>query len=162
MQRAALPLVLVGSIAAVAIALMSQYVGGLAPCELCLLERWPYYIGIPVAALALAARRQRTVAAAAIAVVALIFLASTGLGFYHVGVERQWFQGPTACTSPTTGVQTLDQLRAQLMNQKVVRCDVPQWSFFGVTLAGLNFLASLVLALLALTALKAAVGRRAA
>ncbi|MGH7210647.1 MAG: VTT domain-containing protein, partial [Acetobacteraceae bacterium] len=102
MQRAALPLVLFGSIAVIAGALLFQYVGGLAPCELCLLERWPYYIAIPVTLLALAAGRHRRLGAVWIAVVVVIFLASTGLGFYHVGVEHQWFAGPTACTGSTT------------------------------------------------------------
>jgi disulfide bond formation protein DsbB len=162
MQRAALPLVLIGSVAVIAGALLFQFVGGLAPCELCLLERWPYYIGIPVTAVALATGRHRALAVPAIAVVALLFIASTGLAFYHVGVEQRWFAGPTACTSPTTAAHTLAELRAQLMNQQTVRCDQPQWSLVGVSLAGWNFLASLALALLAVVALGAAVGRRRA
>lgn len=159
MQRAALSLVLAGSIAVIGAALLTQYVGGLVPCELCLLERWPYYIGIPAAAAALVADH-RGLKAAAAAIVALIFIVSTGLAFYHVGVERQWFQGPTACTGPTVVAHTIAELRAQLMAQQTVRCDVPQWSLHGLTLAGLNFFASLALAVLSLVALKAAVRRR--
>ena len=158
MRRTALSLVLIGSIAVIGGALLFQFVGGLAPCELCLLERWPYYIGIPVTVLALLAGERRLLSTGLGTIVLLIFIASAGLGFYHVGVEQHWFQGPTACTS-STGAKTLDELRAQLMAQQPVMCDQPQWSLFGVSLAGWNFLASAVLALVALKAL-APSGRR--
>ncbi len=160
MRRNALLLVLLGSVAVVGGALLTQFVGGLVPCELCLLERWPYYIGIPVALLALLAGRRRAPASAAIAVLALIFIGSSGIAFYHVGVERHWFEGPSACTSPTTVAKTIDELRAQLMATQPVLCDQPQWSFHGITLAGLNLLASIGLALLSIQALRAALPRR--
>ena len=160
MRRNALVLVLVGSIAVIGGALAFQFIGGLAPCELCLLERWPYYVGIPVAVLALLAGRRPVPAAITTGALALIFIASSVLAFYHVGVEKHWFEGPTACTSPTTVAKTLDQLRAQLMGTQPVMCDVPQWSLFGITLAGYNFLASVALALLSLQALRAVLSRR--
>ncbi|HUZ75673.1 MAG TPA: disulfide bond formation protein B [Stellaceae bacterium] len=160
MQRNALLLILLGSVAVVGGALLTQYVGGLVPCELCLLERWPYYIGIPVALLTLIAGRHRAPASIGAAVLALIFIGSSGLAFYHAGVERHWFEGPSACTASTTVATTIEQLRAQLMATQPVLCDQPQWSFHGLTLAGLNVLASLGLALLSLVALRAALSRR--
>jgi disulfide bond formation protein DsbB len=151
--RAALALVIAGAVAALAAALLAQFAGGLAPCELCLYERWPYYLALPPA-LALAmpwtdARDRRSGAA----ILLVLFLASAALGFYHVGVERTWFAGPTACTGSGDAATSIDELRAQLLNQQPVRCDVPQWSFHGVTLAGLNLAGSLVLAALAAAAL---------
>jgi disulfide bond formation protein DsbB len=155
-RRALAPLVLLaGAFAVIAAALATQYVGGLAPCELCLYERWPYYAALP-AALVLVLLPQdeppafrRTIAT----LLLLIFLGSSGLAFYHVGVEQHWFQGPTACTGAGGGAETIDQLRALLSHQQTVRCDVPQWSFHGVTLAGLNLVASMGLAALAAAAL---------
>jgi disulfide bond formation protein DsbB len=159
--RPALLLMLLASAATVGAALLFQYVGGLAPCELCLMERWPYYIGIPVIVLALAAGGWRAIATGLIVVVLLLFIGSSVLAFYHVGVEQHWFQGPTACTSPATA-KTLEELRAQLMAQQPVLCDQVQWSLFGVSLAGWNFLASVVLALLSIAALGGVRGRREA
>jgi disulfide bond formation protein DsbB len=149
-QRPALVLVLLGSVAVVGGALLFQYVGGLAPCELCLLERWPYYIAIPLALASLAAGRQPALAGAGVVLLALLFLVSTALAFYHLGVEQHWFAGPTACTGGPSGAQTVEELKAQLMAQAAVRCDVPQWLLFGVSLAGWNLLASAALAALAL------------
>ncbi|HVA13755.1 MAG TPA: disulfide bond formation protein B [Stellaceae bacterium] len=161
MHRRALALVLVAGIVVIAAALMTQYVGGLVPCELCLYERWPYYAGISVTALALLAFRVRPVAISLTAAVVLIYAASGALGFYHVGVERHWFEGPSACTSPTKQATTIDELRAQLLATQPVLCDQPQWSFHGLTLAGLNFIASLGLALASLYALREALRRGA-
>jgi disulfide bond formation protein DsbB len=154
-SRLAATVLLAGAVAAIASALLTQYVGGLAPCELCLYERWPYYAAIPAALVLVLLPREepasfrRTVAA----LLFLIFLGSSALAFYHVGVERHWFEGPTACTGAGGGAQTIDQLRALLQHQQTVRCDEPQWSFHGLTLAGLNLAASVGLAALALAAL---------
>ncbi len=158
-ERPALALVLVGSVGVIAGALLFQYVGGLAPCELCLMERWPYYAAIPLALLVRFGARSRAVALGGIVLIVLVFLASSALAFYHVGVEQRWFQGPTACTSAPSAARTLDELRQQLLQQQPVACDVPQWSLMGVTLAGWNLLASLGLTVLSLMALRAAGAR---
>ena len=160
--RTDLLLVLLGSAAVIGGALLFQYVGGLAPCELCLLERWPYYIGMPLAVLVILAGGHRNLLIGGSVLVMLLFLASSGLAFYHVGVEQHWFAGPTACTGGSTGAKSLEDLRAQLMATKPVRCDEPQWTLFGVSLAGFNLLASLVLMVLAILALRDARGRRTA
>jgi disulfide bond formation protein DsbB len=154
--------VLLGSAAAIGGALLFQYAGGLAPCELCLLERWPYYVGIPVTLVLLLARGRRPVLVGGGALVALIFLASSALAFYHVGVEQHWFAGPTACTGGPTTARTIEELQAQLLAQQPVRCDVPQWTLVGVSLAGWNLLASLALTVLSWDGLRAAMRERPA
>lgn len=161
-ERPALSLVLAGSVGVIGGALMFQYVGGLAPCELCLLERWPYYVAIPLALVVRFGVGKRAIALAGISVIALIFLTSGALAFYHVGVEQRWFQGPTACTSPSSAARTLEELRQQLLQQQPVRCDVPQWTLAGISLAGWNLAASLGLAALSLVALRGAAMGRAA
>lgn len=145
-------LVLIASVAVVGLALLSQYVGGLQPCELCLLQRWPYYVAIGLSLLALAAGR-RAVTVAVVALCALLFLAGAALAFYHVGVEQLWFAGPTACTG-TIHATSVAELKAQLLARPPVRCDEIQWSLFGVSLAGWNFLASAALVIFCVGALR--------
>ena len=154
-RRSAASLALLGSLAVIAGALFSQYFGGLTPCELCLLERWPYYVAIPLLAIALALGARGKLALGLIVLVALLFLASSGLAFYHVGVEQHWFAGPTACTGTGGSARTVEELKAQLLNQQPVRCDEVQWSLFHISMAGWNFIASLVLAALSIYALRA-------
>jgi disulfide bond formation protein DsbB len=125
--------------------LLSQYWGGLAPCELCLYERWPWDAAIVVSFVA-AMAGSRAALPWVTMLLALVFLAGSGLAFYHVGVERHWFAGPTACTSGAATPTTLEALKTQLMQQQPVRCDEPAWALAGVSLAGWNFLGSLAMA----------------
>ena len=130
------PLALLGG------ALGSQYVGGLAPCEMCYWQRWPHGAAILLAAIAFtapaASRRSRTftlLAAAAIAV-------SGAIGVYHAGVELGIFEGITTCSSPARAA-TADELFEQIMRVPLVRCDQVQWSLLGVSMAGWNAIISL-------------------
>jgi len=137
--------VLAISVAVLGAALASQYWGGLDPCELCLLERWPWWAAIAIsAAVWLAAARLPLTGPALL--LALVFLVSAGLGFYHAGVELHWFPGPSACTASGTAATSIDALRAQLVGKQPVMCDQVQWSLFGISLAGWNALVSLALA----------------
>src|SRR6202158_5496353 len=76
-------LILLASIVVVGGALLSQYVGGLQPCELCLYQRWPYYAAIALLAIALLSGSGAAMRAI-IALCVVLFLGSTALAFYHV------------------------------------------------------------------------------
>jgi disulfide bond formation protein DsbB len=134
--------VLVASVAVLGAALVSQYWGGLAPCELCLKERWPWVAAIAVAVVATTTGSRRASPRIALLLTA-IFAIGSALAFYHVGVERHWFPGPAACTAPGLAADTIEALKAQLLHQMPVRCDEPAWSLWGISLAGWNLIASL-------------------
>jgi disulfide bond formation protein DsbB len=159
MSRTFPAFVLITSAIVLGSVLVSQYWGGLAPCELCLYERWPWDAAIAISLLALIAGSEAGLPWVAL-VLALVFAAGTALAFYHVGVEQHWFAGPTACTAPAHAARTLDELKAQLMNAQAVRCDEPAWTLWGVSLAGWNFLASLAMAMISFAAAVRARGRR--
>ncbi len=127
-------------------ALLSQYWGGLAPCELCLLERWPWdaAIAISLAGLLIGSRPALPWMGLGLGVVAC--KAGAAIAFYHVGVEQHWFAGPSACTAGGGGAMTLDEMKRQILGTAPVLCDQVQWSLFGVSLAGWNLLASLGMA----------------
>jgi disulfide bond formation protein DsbB len=138
-------LVLVVSAVVIGAALLSQYWGGLDPCELCLLERWPWWAAIAISALVWIAGNKLPLTGVALAL-ALIFLVSAGIGLYHVGVEQHWFPGPSGCTASGAAATSVDALRAQLLGKQPVMCDEVQWSLFGISLAGFNLIGSLVMA----------------
>ncbi len=140
-----LPLfVLVTSAIVMATVLLAQYWRGLAPCELCLTERWPWDVAIVIAFVATMVGSRAALPWVAL-FLAAVFVVGSALAFYHVGVEQHWFAGPSACTDTGTPT-TLADLKAQLMRQQPVRCDEPAWTFLGISLAGWNMLASLVMA----------------
>ncbi|HKS88341.1 MAG TPA: disulfide bond formation protein B [Stellaceae bacterium] len=142
--RAFAGFVLAASVIVLGAALASQYWGGLAPCELCLLQRWPWAIAIAAAAVAFVMDNRPSLPWLALGL-ALLFAAGAAVAFYHVGVEQRWFAGPSACTAHG-GAMTLEEMKRQILGTAPVLCDKVQWSLFGVSLAGWNLLASLVMA----------------
>ncbi|MBV8428315.1 MAG: disulfide bond formation protein B [Hyphomicrobiales bacterium] len=141
--------VLVLAALAIGGAWFSQLVLGLAPCELCLLQRWPYYIGVPIAAVttALALRSGSTrLVASLLSTLALIFLVSAGLAAYHAGVEWGFWPGPSGCTGQYVAPASTDDFLKSLDAASSVRCDEAAVRFLGLSLAGWNVLASLVIA----------------
>jgi disulfide bond formation protein DsbB len=126
---------------------------GIPPCELCLSERIPYYVGVPLAALTLifALRRLRIPMLAGFVLLFLIFAFSAGFGIYHAGVEWHFWQGPTACTGSTmTKASSMQDFMNQLRTQKIVRCDAVAIRIMGLSLAGWNAVISVALAVLAI------------
>jgi disulfide bond formation protein DsbB len=130
------------ALATIAGAWAFELLGGFVPCELCYLQRWPYYIGLPVLALTLLAwpRLPRLQRLALIVAVAAIFIWSTYLGTYHAGVEWGFWPGPTSCTGLGEAVG-FDQL-SNLNSQRIVPCDRPQIRIIGLSFAGWNALIS--------------------
>jgi disulfide bond formation protein DsbB len=133
--------VLAASAVVLGAALLSQYLGGLAPCELCLKERWPWTAAIAISLVATMTGSRRALPRVAL-MLSLAFAVGMVLAFYHVGVEQHWFAGPSACTAPAGIPTTVEALKAQLLHQRPVRCDEPAWVLFGISLAGWNLVAS--------------------
>jgi disulfide bond formation protein DsbB len=127
-------------------ALAFQYLGGLAPCELCYWQRYPFWVAIPAGAAAYAMPGLRP---ALLALAGLALAAGAGIAVFHVGVEQLWWQGTQACGAHAPA-GSIEELRARLLAAPVVRCDAPQWALLGVTMAGYNVLLSGGLAVFAL------------
>ena len=121
-------------------ALGSQYLGGLSPCEMCLWQRWPHYAAIVAAALAILLRRA-ALRLPLTMLAGLLILTSGGIGVFHAGAEYHWWNGPQHCTGLARGTGR-DLMRA-ILAQPLIRCDVPQWTLFGISLAGFNALFSI-------------------
>jgi disulfide bond formation protein DsbB len=129
-----------------------QYVLKLPPCPLCLEERLPYHIVVPLAlliAIAALVHAPRQLIAVGFLAVLLAALAGAALGAYHSGVEWHWWAGPTDCSGPMTDFTAKGALIDQLQSIRVVRCDEAAWRFLGLSLAGYNVLISLALAAIA-------------
>ncbi len=115
-------------------ALLSQYVGGLYPCEMCYWQRWPHGAAI---LLALGAYFRPAHARPLVLLAALAIAVSGAIGVFHAGVEYGWWEGITHCTA--SGATRLEDI----MSVPLVRCDQVQWSLMGVSMAGWNAVLSL-------------------
>jgi disulfide bond formation protein DsbB len=143
--RAFAGFVLLASVIVLGAALVSQYWGGLAPCELCLLQRWPWAAAIAISLVALIAGSRAALPWVAL-VLGIVFAFGVAFAFYHVGVEQHWFAGPAACTASSGGTLTLEDMKRLIIGTQPVLCDRVQWSLLGVSMAGWNLLASLGMA----------------
>lgn len=131
-----------------------QYVLKLQPCPLCLEQRIPYYIAIPLAlviAWGAAQGAPRTLVRLGFVLLAITMLVGGGIAVYHAGIEWKFWPGPAECSGPLTSLGTGGLLQ-QLETTTVVRCDEAAWRLFGLSLAGYNVLISAALAALALVA----------
>jgi len=116
-----------------------QYLGGLAPCHLCVLQRWPY-----VALVVLGLIGWRWQPRLVLALSALVLLVGAGLAGYHIAVEQGWVALPEGCAAGGSA-QTIEQLK-QMLATAPPACDQVRFTVLGLTLAAWNLLASLTLA----------------
>ncbi len=136
-------------------ALVFEHAFGYVPCKLCLVQRNPYYIAIPLG-LAAAVLPPR-LGLIGLWLLALLFVVSAGLGAYHAGVEWGFWAGPSDCGGGSgAGAGNVGDFLNQLQNTRVVSCTEAAWRFLGLSLAGWNVLISLALAAVAV---KAAAGK---
>lgn len=135
-------------------ALAFQHIGGYIPCKLCYEQRMPYYTGAPLMALAALSALLRwpgMITRLLLLVGAALMIYGLYLGIYHSGVEWSWWAGPTDCgmvvAPPDTGGNgVLDAIDAIMPPS----CDKAALRILGLSLAGWNAIASLVLAAVAL------------
>jgi disulfide bond formation protein DsbB len=142
LTRRALP-ALLGSLLLLLGAFAFQYLGGLAPCPLCIWQRWPHAIAIALGLIVLVWPSRGLAALAGLAV-----LAGAGIGLYHAGIELDWWPGPTTCTAPPPEAAAPGELLDQILATPAVLCDEIAWSWLGISMAGWNALLSLGLAFL--------------
>ncbi len=127
-------------------ALASQYIGGLHPCEMCYWQRWPHEAAIALAILAYGLSRQPRWSRALVILAALAIAISGAIGVFHAGVEYKWWEGVTTCSRGPSATDSADLLK-QIMAAPVIRCDQPQWTLGGISLAGFNALFSFAAAI---------------
>ena len=117
---------------------------GYAPCKLCLWQRWPHGAAIGIGALVLLLGPLGLLGLAG----ALAALTTAGIGIYHTGVERGYWEGPTSCSgngNSLDGLSGADLLSTDAPNT-IVMCDEVAWAFAGLSMASWNALISLALA----------------
>ncbi|MEN9932688.1 MAG: hypothetical protein RIS17_1261 [Pseudomonadota bacterium] len=132
-------LVLAGSVALLAGAYGFELIGGLVPCEMCWWQRWALMATAALAGLALLVKRRP------VAWLAIAALAGNGaIAAFHAGVEQKWWQGLTRCTAPPLAGDAKSMM-ADILAQPLVRCDAIPWQMFGISMAGWNFLVTLMI-----------------
>ena len=123
-------------------ALIIQYWLGHEPCKLCLYQRIPYFLSILLIIKILFIKKYEKIT---LLILFLVFMSSAALAFYHFGIEQGFFNESLACTAPDLS-QTLskEQILEQL-KQNNISCKNVSFSVFGLSLAAINTVLSIIL-----------------
>lgn len=145
--RLALALSALAAAAALGVAFASEWWGGLVPCALCLLERWPYRIAIGVGLVGLVLPHKLARLAGWLLVLAM--LAAAVLAFVHVGVEQGVWPSPLPeCAVPHFASGSIAERLASMPLRPSKPCDAPTFLVPGLPLsmAAMNLIYALVFA----------------
>lgn len=129
---------------------------GYEPCTLCYYQRYPYMAVVLFSGLALLLSHSKggpdhLVLLLVGASIAALFL-DTGIAAFHVGVEQKWWEGLSTCGGGSASSGSVEDLLQQMQRIKLVRCDEPAWTLFGISMAGYNVALTLGLGIFGLLA----------
>ncbi|HXA27043.1 MAG TPA: disulfide bond formation protein B [Acetobacteraceae bacterium] len=133
---------------ALGLALASEYWGGLVPCALCLLERWPYRVAIVLALVAIVV--PRGVARLLLLLVLVSMLVAAALAVVHVGVELHYWPSPLPeCVAPRFSGGSIAERLAQLPARPAKPCEDATYLIPGlpISMAAMNLLYALAFAI---------------
>jgi disulfide bond formation protein DsbB len=134
---------------ALGLALAAEKYGGLVPCALCLLERWPYRVAIALGLLVLMVPHR--FARRLLMLVVLSMIAAAALAVVHVGVELHYWPSPfPECAAPRFAGGSIAERLALMPAKPAKPCDDPTFLIPGLPLsmAAMNLLYALTFAML--------------
>ena len=135
--------ILAFSILSLAIAYFIQYILGHEPCNLCLIERIPYLASLIFISLIFIINKFEKVISS---IVLLFFIFGSVVSFYHVGIEQGFFSESLVCDlSSSNGGMSKEDLLKQLKNKTPISCKDVTFRFFGLSLATINTIISILL-----------------
>ena len=134
--------ILAFSILSLSIAYFVQYILGHKPCNLCLIERIPYFSAVVVISLIFITKKFERLFSA---IVLLFFMFGSLVSFYHVGIEQGFFDESLVCNLENSRESlSKDQLLKQLKNVPI-SCKEVTFRFLGLSLATINTIISIIL-----------------
>ena len=127
------------------LAYIIEYKLGHKPCNLCLYERIPSFLSI---LLIINIFFFKTLERATLFILAIIFIVSSILAFYHFGIEQGFFRESLACTiTDSSNTLSKEQLLEQL-KQNSISCKNVSFRILGLSLAAINTIFSIILSVI--------------
>ena len=131
-------LVALFSVVALASAFIAEFYFNLAPCEMCLKQREPYYIIIAGFIIIRMLKWQDRIWF--YLGVQLISIYGLFYSVWHVGIENKLLNGPAGCSSGLNNTNNILSLKKQILSKPVINCEDIAWSIFGLSAATINSL----------------------
>ena len=134
--------ILVFSILSLSIAYFIQYVLGHQPCNLCIIERIPYIAAIILISLIFILNRYQKIISS---IILIFFIFGAVVSIYHFGIEQGFFSESLICELSNNNPLNKEELLNQLKKAEIVSCKDVTFRFFGLSLATINTIISLIL-----------------
>ncbi len=143
--------ILAFSILSLSIAYFIQYILGHKPCNLCIIERIPYIAAIILISLIFILNSYHKIISSLILV---FFIFGAVVSFYHFGIEQGFFSESLVCDLGNSQPLNKEELLNQLKKTEKVSCKDVTFRFFGLSLATINTIISLILSVIMVKIIK--------
>ena len=126
-------------------ALIIQYGLDHQPCKLCIYQRIPYILSILLIITILIIKKYYNIT---LLLLAILFLFSFSLAFYHFGIEQGFFEELSICTTGSTTEELSKEQILEQLEQNTISCKDVTFRILGLSLATINSIFSLVLSVI--------------
>ena len=137
--------ILVFSVFAILAAYFIQYILGHEPCNLCLIERIPYFFSIIIISINLFYQKFEKIT---LIILSLIFFTATLLSFYHFGIEQGFIKESLVCDSNILSNELSKEALLDELKKMPLSCKDVTFKVFGLSLATFNFFISLIISVI--------------
>ena len=146
-NKTALNIILFISIFVLISAYFVEYILGYKPCNLCLIERLPYFFAIIIILLCLTINKFYKIV---FILLTITFAVGTILSFYHFGIEQGFFKESLVCAANNEINSLTKEDLIKELQKKVVSCKDVQFTLLGLSLAIINTIISFILSVITL------------
>jgi disulfide bond formation protein DsbB len=126
-------------------ALFIEYILKVKPCALCIYERYPYYLILIFCALFFLKNSWKN---QLIVLIIITSVVSFFLAGYHVGIEYGLINELSSCKTEFNNNISKDILLKELQSKLAPSCKEVGFKLFGLSLASINMIMSLILTIL--------------
>lgn len=138
-------IILIFSTIALASAYFIEKILGYKPCNLCLIERIPYFGVIIIITLSLLMQKFERFF---LLLISFIFFIATVISIYHFGIEQGFFTESFVCESKNQMLNLSKEDLLKELSRKPISCKEVNFRFFGLSLATINSIVSLILSII--------------
>ena len=138
-------LILLFNVFALIAAYFIQYVLKHQPCNLCLIERIPYFFSIIIISICLFTKKFEKLS---LIILSLIFFSATLIAFYHFGVEQGFIKESLVCDLNNEGNNLSKEALLNQLKIMPVSCKDVTFKILGLSLATFNIFITLILGII--------------
>ena len=142
-------IILFTSLICIISALYIEYILQYEPCKLCIYQRLPYIAAIFVSFIGLSYSANDRI----LIIIIMIFTISAIISGYHFGIENNLIEEISSCTNDSLDISNKSRLLESLSKSMPVDCKDATFKIFGVSLASINTIFSILIVIFSIRTL---------